>query len=1012
MPKTSRKPRKTRNKAAASSAAPDPKTAREAIDRLEFHRNAIALLPLPDDPKPGVAIILIDKNDTLPFEVCNCKGSGTRTCPHLKTLTAAYKSYLEKTGGKNPDADFRSSIWYKLAVSLAEGCRETPKTIDMISVGQGSNRFIRAVDSQQNPMIEYLSRQPDALRFMERCGPRAKKGLPSRRKLIERLGLLTLSENERIMAERGFKTRGQALEESFWFKSAYHGYRELGASGFTLEPAIDEQTGAFTVSVTDSQNQPVFRLLVPKQKVRTVLPCLKTVIADHPLVAPHPFPMKFVFRVSLTPEKNLDVSPLVQFTEENGNIRYFKREELEPLQYGQMVYVASIGRFVELDMSSQKAQSVLRPVHTVISRNRIPAFLDQCGEALQRPPFLVEPEVRDLQIFKGVEHVEVDTRALERDWCWLSVRYGFGSHSISLEDILQAKRAGKRFIETPEGWVDCEAPELDGIDSILDLSRKLTTDKNSKGDIKVSRLDLFRIRAASPKKIKITGRAEFRERLQQMLDLKPVEALTRTDGMTSSLRPYQELGTQWIRYLFENEFGGILCDDMGLGKTHQVMAFVLHLLKVVDPDGKILIVSPTTVLSHWQAKLKEHCPTLTAAVYHGVKRDLDCALGENQILLTSYGILRRDVDRLSEQRFLLAVFDEIQHIKNPGTIAYAAAKGLNARMKLGLTGTPIENTLHELKALMDLAVPGYLGSDKGFSERYVTPLKRNLSSPRRQELRRLIYPFTLRRLKSTVLDELPEKIEDIRTCGLSDDQVRLYREAIESKGEALLASLNSETGKVSYIHIFALLTLLKQICDHPALLNNGAADYNRYQSGKWNLFKELLEESLDSGQKVVVYSQFLGMLDIIEDHLKTLNVGYAKLTGATRKRGEVISRFNTDPDCRVFAGSLKAGGTGIDLVAASVVIHYDRWWNAAKEDQATDRVHRIGQKRGVQVFKLVTEGTLEEKISALIQEKRNLMDTVVKEDDPGLLKTFSRDDLIEMLSLPIEGESASCQMEE
>ncbi len=251
-----------------------------------------------------------------------------------------------------------------------------------------------------------------------------------------------------------------------------------------------------------------------------------------------------------------------------------------------------------------------------------------------------------------------------------------------------------------------------------------------------------------------------------------------------------------------------------------------------------------------------------------------------------------------------------------------------------------------------------------------------------------------------MLDDLPEKIEDIRSCHLSEDQVKLYRDAISSRGKGLLQLLKAGKEPVPYIHIFALLNLLKQICNHPAMVEGTPDDYERYQSGKWELFKELIAESLDSGQKVVVYSQFLGMIKIIEGFLQTQNVDFVTLTGASRKRGEIISRFNNNPDCRLYVGSLKAGGTGIDLVAASVVIHYDRWWNAAREDQATDRVHRIGQKRGVQVFKLVTEGTLEEKISAIIEKKRNLMDSVVKESDPGILRSFSRAELIELLSVP------------
>jgi len=254
-----------------------------------------------------------------------------------------------------------------------------------------------------------------------------------------------------------------------------------------------------------------------------------------------------------------------------------------------------------------------------------------------------------------------------------------------------------------------------------------------------------------------------------------------------------------------------------------------------------------------------------------------------------------------------------------------------------------------------------------------------------------------------VLTELPAKIEDLRTCRLSDDQVKLYRDAVDKRGRDLMEALENDGQPVPYMHIFALLNLLKQICDHPALVEKDTDNYDRYRSGKWDLFCELLVESLDSGQKVVVYSQYLGMIDIIAAFLQELKVNYVSLTGKSRNRGKIIQRFNEEPDCRVYIGSLRAGGTGIDLVAASVVIHYDRWWNAAKEDQATDRVHRIGQRRGVQVFKLVTEGTLEEKIAAIIDKKRKLQDSVVKEDDPGLLKTFTKQELVELLSMPVAG---------
>jgi len=513
-------------------------------------------------------------------------------------------------------------------------------------------------------------------------------------------------------------------------------------------------------------------------------------------------------------------------------------------------------------------------------------------------------------------------------------------------------------------------------------------------------MDFFRIVAGDENRIDLVGDTGRIDVLNRMITMQPSLPFTEIEGMTSPLREYQKRGTEWLLFLFENGFGGLLCDDMGLGKTHQAMALMVWLRELEKAADPYLLVCPTTVISHWHKKIHEHAPGLKTAVYYGDQRDLIGSIDKNDVILTSYGILRRDILEINKVPFSLAVFDEIQNIKNRETQSHKAAETVQARIKLGLTGTPIENSLSELKVLLDLTIPGYMGTGDYFSRRYQIPIEQDRNTTRREELSRLISPFVLRRLKGTVLKELPEKIEDIRTCRLSEDQVKLYRDAVDTRASDLLDMLRQESGPIPYMHIFALLNLLKQICNHPALVEGSVKEYGRYASGKWDLFTELLSESLDSGQKVVVYSQYLGMLDIMEAHIKSLDVEYAKLTGSSRNRGDIIDRFNNDPRCRVFLGSLKAGGTGIDLVAASVVIHYDRWWNAAREDQATDRVHRIGQRRGVQVFKLVTEGTLEEKIAAMIEKKRDLLNGVIKEDDPGLLKSFTREDLMEMLSGP------------
>jgi SNF2 family DNA or RNA helicase len=258
-----------------------------------------------------------------------------------------------------------------------------------------------------------------------------------------------------------------------------------------------------------------------------------------------------------------------------------------------------------------------------------------------------------------------------------------------------------------------------------------------------------------------------------------------------------------------------------------------------------------------------------------------------------------------------------------------------------------------------------------------------------------VRPFVLRRTKAQVLTELPPKIVDKRTCELTSEQRALYQRVLESRAKPLRAQLRAGA-TVSYVHIFAALNYLKQICNHPASASGGfGADVS---SGKWELFVDLLDECMTSGLKVVVFSQYLSMLALIEEHLRKREIGYASIKGATRERGAEVARFRDGPDCRVFTASLRAGGLGIDLTAASVVIHYDRWWNQAREDQATDRVHRLGQNKGVQVLKLITRGTIEEKIDELIARKGALAADVIRPDDPSLVKQFTRDELEDLLA--------------
>ena len=972
------------------------------LERVAFHRHAVALMPDALDPRPGIAFLVEGQKSGVLQRFCSCDISKKRSCDHALALSQIYKQWKKRLKEKNLDDDFRSSIWDEFAQILGENCRETLDSVRIDFIKAGNAHSLKVFGSDGEEMFSYLSDGVDRERFLERCekefGPAA---VPNRAAVLARLALMTLTENERAMNGRGFEARRQMLEKSFWHRALYHCYREQGDSDITFHPAVEEASGAFTVTCREPGGKPLCRLVIPRGKVRRLLLLFQKRLPNQHGLAIHPIPLKSIFKVTADTDLDLDIRPMIQIMQENGEETFLERKDLTRYIYGDLVYIPEMAILAELERPGNLERKFAAPKKMVLKKSQVPKFLEQYGEEIFDASNLLTGKKESLKIVKAFDRIEITPRALDKDWCWLSILYGFGNMEISLSEILNARKAGQRYIGTERGWIDCRSADLEGIDSFLENVEDEDPAAEG-GTIRLLRRNLFRLNTGLMNPVNLKGDTQPVRQLKKMLDLKPVAPLPHLEGMHSSLRPCQTAGVEWIRFLFENRFGGLLCDDMGLGKTHEVMAFMVALREHEGIEGPFLVVCPTTVLSHWDRKIRDHAPGLNPVLYHNPDRDLEKAGKNDAVLLTSYGILRRDIEKLREIPFPLVVFDEIQNIKNPQTIGYSAAESLQVQMKLGVTGTPIENSLMELKALLDLTLPGYLGTDRDFETRFAKEtIPSELPVQKLEHLSRLIAPFVLRRRKDTVLDDLPEKIEDIRTCRLSEDQVKLYRDAISNRGKGLIQILKKNDEAVPYMHIFALLSLLKQICNHPAVVEGAVEDYDRYESGKWELFKELLEECLDSGQKVVVYSQYLEMIRIMELFLESRGVEYAVLTGKSRNRGEIIERFNNDPACRVYVGSLRAGSTGIDLVAASVVIHYDRWWNAAKEDQATDRVHRIGQKRGVQVFKLVTEGTLEEKISAIIEKKRNLMDDVVKETDPGLLKSFTKEELIELLSGPV-----------
>lgn len=557
---------------------------------------------------------------------------------------------------------------------------------------------------------------------------------------------------------------------------------------------------------------------------------------------------------------------------------------------------------------------------------------------------------------------------------------------VSPEQIWQAMKKKASFIFSDAGLLFLKDLRFNWIKN---LKRKNFLEKR----LKLSALEWIKICLFEDIEIAKEASIETKTLLTELYSFK-VDEFIDISNLQSKLRPYQEIGLKWLWFLYVHGLSGLLCDEMGLGKTHQAMSLIAATIKK-EKGLKYLIICPTSVIYHWQELLNNNLKDITVSVYYGLDRNLEKFISTEDILLTSYGTLRSDIAKIKQINFEVAIFDEIQVAKNYISQTHKVLKSISAKMKLGLSGTPIENNLRELKSLFDIVLPNYLPQDSLFKEHFLIPIEKHFDEGKQALLTRLIKPFILRRKKSEVLKDLPEKIEEIVHSDMSDEQRELYRTTFLQEKHFLFEELKSS---LPYIHIFALLTKLKRICDHPSLILGDIENYEQHKAGKWELFKELLQETRDSNQKLVIFSQYLDMLSIIEIFLHKQNIGFASITGATKDRREQIKKFKEDPNCEVFVASLLAGGLGIDLSSASVVIHYDRWWNPAKENQATDRVHRFGQKRGVQVFKLVTKNSVEEHIDKLIEKKKNLLEKTIGKDESDQIKVLNREEILQVLN--------------
>lgn len=466
----------------------------------------------------------------------------------------------------------------------------------------------------------------------------------------------------------------------------------------------------------------------------------------------------------------------------------------------------------------------------------------------------------------------------------------------------------------------------------------------------------------------------------------------------ATLRAYQQEGVHWLERLRKMHLGGILADDMGLGKTLQAIIAITQ-SREENAKAPSLIVCPTSLVYNWKEEFHKFNPTLKAVVVDGTpekrKKSLKSAR-DFDIVITSYNLLQKDIEIYKEMLFNYVVLDEAQHIKNRGTRNARSVKMIRATHRLILTGTPIENSLEELWSLFDFLMPGLLSTYDRFVEKYIRKLAapQSSSSEHLETLKKKVSPFILRRMKEDVLQDLPPVSEILYHCHLTDTQKELYQSYAASAKEELSKLVKKEGFDKIQIHVLATLTRLKQICCHPAIFAKDNAEMG--DSAKYDMLMELLPSLIEGRHKTVIFSQYTKMLTIMREDLKQLGISFAYLDGSSKNRLEIVKQFNEDPKILVFLVSLKAGGSGLNLTSADTVIHYDMWWNPAVENQATDRVHRIGQKRSVSSYKLITLNTIEEKILNLQNRKKGIVKKVISSDEEAISK-LTWEEVLELL---------------
>lgn len=575
------------------------------------------------------------------------------------------------------------------------------------------------------------------------------------------------------------------------------------------------------------------------------------------------------------------------------------------------------------------------------------------------------------------------------DWFDVKVNIQFGDVSATIKDLRKAMRKRERFVKLVDGTIG-EIPK-----EWFERYRHLFAfGEEAKSGVRLSSKHITLLDDLLDKMEGVQTDSEFDRRRQRLRELRQTNFAGITphplpSGFIGELRPYQKAGYDWMHFLNEFEFGGCLADDMGLGKTIQLLAYMQSLYEMHKATTASLVVVPRSLLVNWQREAARFTPGLKIVEHFEARRARDPQeFNEAQVVITTYGVMLRDIEILRKYPFYLVVLDESQVIKNPSAQTTKAARLLRSSHRLVLTGTPVENSTTELWSQFSFLNPGLLGSLEYFKEEFSGPIERKSDDEAAEFLRKMIYPFLLRRTKDQVAPELPPRTERIVYCDMETAQRKFYIRTRDFYRGMLLGLLENEGLNQHRLKVLEGLLRLRQISNHPILVDKKF----RGESGKFELLFENLETLRLEKHKVLVFSQFVQMLRLVRGGLDERNLPYAYLDGQTRDRQEQVDRFQNEPELPYFLISLKAGGLGLNLTAADYVIHIDPWWNPAVEQQATDRTHRIGQDKPVFVYKMITRDSVEEKILVLQERKRNLVEQIIT-TETDFLKDLTVDDI-------------------